>query len=107
MENKKSQPQDEIIIDELEIQRFDRKFGTKSKVFPQTNTILIETQLESWRIKLTNKKIKGIYLYHMNKRGQKDRYHLQGLKTSIYDAYDSIYNHKNWMSVIKTSNTYV
>ena len=95
--------QNKNIIDELEIKRLDNKFGTKSKYFPQTNTIIIETPLENWQIKITSKKTKGIYLYHMNKRGQRDRYHFQSAKTKIYDAYDSIYNHRQWMSVIKTS----
>lgn len=103
MINDKSQ--NEIIISELDIKRLDNKFKTKSKYFPQTNTIFIETQLDSWKIKLTNKKVKGIHLYHMNKRGQRNRFHYQASKTSVYDAYDSIYNHRSWMSVVKTSNT--
>jgi len=104
----------------MEIQKLDRMFNMKSRVYQFSNTIEIDTQLDQWRIVVTNwtereKKIinlskkpyKRVCLLHKNKKGRKNKYHLQAWKGSIYAAYDSIYNHKRWMPIIfkrQTSN---
>jgi len=93
------------MIDELEIKKFDARFGTKSKVFQCTNTIYIETPLDSWMIKVTNKQFKPILLLHKNKFGKTNKFHIQSYKNCIYHAYDSIYRHKG-MHLVGTSNTY-
>lgn len=95
------------MIDELEIQRYDKMFRVKSKAFPQMNIIYVETPLDCWKIKITNKQSKKIILYHQNKRGQKNRFHIQGYKETLYQSYHSIYTHKQCLSSINASkNTY-
>ena len=104
----------EIIIDESEIRELDKMFGTKSKVFPSTDTIVVETQLDYWELKLipldkkqlglTNKKYKNICLLHRNLRGRKNKCHIQAKKGSLLDAYHSIYCHKKWMFMVNASN---
>ena len=87
-------------INELVIKRFDKMFGVKSKIFPQTGIILVDAEIDEWKIQITNKKNKNIILYHKNKRHQKNKYHLQNWKGSLYAAYHSIYTHKSVLPVI-------
>jgi len=83
------------MIDELEIKRYDKMFGTKSRIF-QPDIILITSSFDDdWSIRITNKKNKGICLLHRNKYGKKNKYHTQSWKTQLYHVYDSIYKHKN------------
>lgn len=92
------------MISELEIQKYDQMFGTRSKYFPYSNIIMIETPLDSWKIQVTNRKIKPVCLLHKNKFGRKNKYHIQAYKSELYHAYHSIYTHKNWMPIINKCN---
>jgi hypothetical protein len=83
------------MINELEVQKFDNIFGTKSKVFKTTNIIIVNTFLDEWMIKITSRRDKPICLFHKNKRNRTNKYHLQGRRNTLYQAYDSIYSHKN------------
>lgn len=95
------------MIDELEIQKYDGMFKVKSKVFSLTDRIVVETPLDDWLIEITDKKYKNICLLHKNKRGRRDKYHIQGYKNSLFDTYHSIYTHRKWLQVLKESkNTY-
>jgi hypothetical protein len=101
------------MIDEITIQKiktYDEMFSTKSKVFPCTNTIIVETPLDSWCLEVSerqNKNKKNVCVFHKNRRGRRDKYHIQAWKNSLYDAYDSIFTHKRWLNVLKTPrNTY-
>jgi cytidylate kinase len=99
------------MIDELTIKmirKFDKRFGTRSKVFSATNSIVVETGLDIWLIQITNRKYKGIYLYHQNKLKQTKKYHHQGIKSNLYQVYHSIFKHKNWLHImVKPNNTYL
>lgn len=86
-----------IELNELEIARYDRMFGTRSRYFPCTNTIIIETPLDSWQVRITNRQVKPYCLLHKNKFGRTNKYHIQTQKTSLYYIYDTIYKHKNPM----------
>ena len=55
------------MIIEREIKKYDNIFGTKSRYFPCTNTITVETPLDSWQIKITNKQ-KPYCLLHKKRR---------------------------------------
>jgi hypothetical protein len=88
------------MIDELEVQRYDKMFGTKSKCFPETNTIIVYTPLDEWKIQISNKKQKGIYLYHQNKRKDCSKYHLQGNRSTLLQTYHSIYTHKKCLPIV-------
>ena len=79
---------------EREIKKYDNIFGTKSRYFPCTNTITVETPLDSWQIKITNKQ-KPYCLLHKNKFGRINRYHIQTWKSNLYYIYDTIHKHKN------------
>jgi len=92
------------MIDELEVQKYDKKYGTKSKVFSQTGIIYIESPLDSWQIRVINRKDRPICLLHKNKFGRTNKFHIQAFKTCLYHAYDAIYTHKGLMSVINKSN---
>ena len=96
-----------IEIDKLEsqIQRYDAMFGTKSRIFPP-DLILISTPLDSWQILITNKQNKPIYLLHKNKFGRLNKYHIQGRKTCLYHAYDTIHKHKNPLINIYKNKSY-
>ena len=98
------------MIDELTIQKikcYDNRFGTKSRVFPSTDKVLVETPLDEWMLQITNKKNKGICLYHRNRRGRINKFHVQGFKTNLYQVYDSIYRHKGCLCVLNSlGNTY-
>lgn len=109
------------MIDEVVIQGLDFKYGLKSNVYQCSNTILIDTQLDQWRvvviewsekekefIDLRIRPYRKVRLYHKNKFGRKNKYHLQGEKTNLYQCYDSIYRHKRWLNVVNKSaiNTY-
>ncbi len=93
------------MIDELEIKKYDTKFGTKSKVFQYSNTIVVETPLDTWMIKVTNRQVRPICLLHKNKFGRINKFHIQNWKTCLYHTYDSIYRHKG-MHLVGVSNTY-
>jgi hypothetical protein len=86
------------MINELEIQRYDNMFGTHSKVFG--NIIIVDSAIDEWCIEVTNRQIKGVCLLHKNKRGRKNRFHIQGFKSNLYQAYDSIYSHKHVLSCV-------
>jgi len=86
-----------IEIIELEIARYDQMFGTKSRYFPCTNIIIVETPLDSWQIRIANKQSKPYCLLHKNKCGKINKYHIQTYKTKLFYAYDTIYKHKNPM----------
>ncbi|MDD4624636.1 MAG: hypothetical protein PHX40_04635 [Bacilli bacterium] len=93
------------MIDEAKLKKFDRIFGTVTKIFP--NIITIETSLDEWKLEFTDKKYKGILLSHKNKQCRKSKYHFQGKKSNLYEVYSYIYRHDKWMPVIKkASNTY-
>lgn len=94
------------MIDEIEIKRFDKIFGTVSKIFP--NTITIETSLDEWKLEFTDKEYKGILLSHKNKQCRKSKYHFQGYKTNLFEVYSYIYRHDGWMPIVKkaSKNTY-
>lgn len=95
------------MIDELEIKKYDKMFGTRSKIFSETNTIIISTPLDEWKLKISNKKVKGICVYHKNIRSKQNKYHVQGYKSCLYHAYHSIYTHKNWLRIVNAHpNTY-
>lgn len=95
------------MIDGLTIQKikyYDKKYGVKSKVFPSTSKIVVETPLDEYIIDVKNNKV---HLYHKNKHGRLNKFHVQGIKGSIYACYDSIYKHKRCLCVLSTpSNTY-
>mgnify|MGYP001013381634 CR=1 FL=1 len=93
------------MIDELEIKSFDARFGTRSKVFQCTNTIVIETPLDSWIVKVTNRQTRPLCLLHKNKFGRINKYHIQSWKTKMFHVYDSIYKHKG-MHLVGAPNTY-
>ena len=101
------------MIDELEIQKLDKMFGMKSRVYQFSNIIEIDTQLDQWRIALTDwgerekkvvdltkKPFKKICLLHKNKYGRTNKYHIQAFRTNLYQVYDTIYSHKNVLSCI-------
>jgi hypothetical protein len=92
------------MINELEIKKYDKMFGTRSKVFKCTNTIIIESPLDSWQIKVINRQIKPYCLLHKNKFGKINKYHIQSWKTCLYHAYNAIYTHKGLMSILNKSN---
>jgi hypothetical protein len=92
------------MIDELEVQRYDKMFGTKSKCFPETNKIVISTFLDEWVIEITGKRNRPVCLYHKNLKGKNNKFHRQGYRRNLYQAYDSIYSHKNWMPIICRHN---
>jgi hypothetical protein len=94
------------MIDELEVRKLDNRFGTKSQIFQCTNTIVITTPLDDWRVRVTNKKYKGVCIYHRNKFGRTDKFHIQGYKNYLSHAYQHIYSHKRWMCITNTSDTY-
>lgn len=89
------------MINELEIKKFDEKFGTKSKVFQCSNIIIVETPLDTWMIKITNRRDKPVCLLHKNRYGRTNKFHIQSWKTCLYHAYDSIYRHKG-MNLVST-----
>jgi len=86
------------MINELEIKKYDNLFGTKSKVFG--NIIIVDSAIDEWRIEVTNRQIRGVCLLHKNKRGRRNRFHIQGFKSNLYQAYDSIYSHKHVLSCV-------
>lgn len=108
------------MIDELEVKKYDELFGTNSKIYQVSNTIIINTPLDEWRIVVTDwgEKEKGLIdltlrpykkvtLYHKNKFGRKNKYHIQSHKGTLVAAFHSIYCHKKWMFMVnKSSNTY-
>lgn len=108
------------MIDELEVQKYDFMFGTKSQIYQVSNTVIVNTQLDEWRITVTHwserekelvdlleRPYKKVCLLHKNKRGRKNKFHIQGIKNDLYDAFHSIYTHKKWMPILKAStNTY-
>ncbi len=101
------------MIDELEVRKYDKTFNMKSRVYQFSNTIEIDTQLDQWRITiiewgdkekelidLTKRPFKKVCLLHKNKYGRTNKYHKQGTKTNLFQAYHSIYSHKNVLSCI-------
>jgi len=108
------------MIDELEVQKYDAMFGTRSKVYQVSNNIIINTALDEWIVTVTDwgerekelvdlkiKPHKKVLLLHKNKRGRKNKYHIQAIKNDLYDAFHSIYTHRKWMPILKASqNTY-
>lgn len=97
-----------IEINELEIQQFDEKYGTKSIPFPATNTIVVGTGYEDWLIKITNRKTKSVCLMHRNKYGRTNKFHIQTHKSCLLHAYQTIYNHRRLLPLVNTTNnTYI
>ncbi len=86
------------MIDELEVKRYDKQFGTRSKIF--YDVIIIDTGIDEWRIEVTNRQTRGVCLLHKNKRGRKNKFHIQGLRSNLFQAYHSIYSHKNVLECI-------
>jgi len=80
---------------EIEIAKYDKMFGTKSQYFPCTNIIIVESPLDSWQIRITNKQSKPYCLLHKNKFGRINRFHIQAYKAKLFHVYDAIYKHKN------------
>lgn len=81
------------MIDELEIKKYDKMFGTRSKIF--YNTIIIDSGNDEWLIEVMNKRTKKVRLLHKNRISSTNKFHQQGLRSNLYQAYDSIYRHKN------------
>ena len=96
-----------IEIDKLnsQIQMYDTMFGTSSRIFPP-DIILVSTSLDSWQILIANKQNKPICLLHKNKFGRTNKYHIQGRKTCLYHAYDTIHKHKNPLINIYKNKSY-
>ena len=65
------------------------------RIFPQTNTILIETGLDTWKIIIQNTKNKPVVVYHQNKLRQLAKFHYQNRVNTINQAIDCILTHKN------------
>ncbi len=86
------------MIDELEVRRYDKRFGTKSKVF--YNVIAIDSGIDEWRIEITNRRTKGVRLLHKSRFGRKNKFHIQGFRTNLFQAYHSIYSHKHVLECI-------
>jgi len=98
---------DEILKLEMQIQRYDFMFGTRSKYFPCSNIIIIEMPLDDWQIRITKRKNKKYCLLHGNRFGRINKFHIQSWKGSLFACYDSIYNHKKYMPIVKSvNNTY-
>ena len=84
------------MIDELEIQKYDQMFGTRSRYFPPDIILVTSSFDDEWVIRVKNKQTKGVCLLHKNKYGRKNKFHVQGnFKSCLLHAYDSIFNHKN------------
>lgn len=92
-----------IEINELKVQKYDFMFGTKSRAFPP-DLILVSMPLDDWIIRITNKKNKKYCLLHNNKFGRTNKYHIQAYKGSLFACYDSIYNHKKYLHIVKGEN---
>jgi len=90
------------MIDELEVEKYDAMFGTRSKIF--FDTIIIDSGIDEWQIRIINKHRKGVCLLHRNKYGRTNKFHTQGFKSNIFQGYDSIYRHKNVLSCVKNKN---
>ncbi len=92
------------MIDEVAVQRLDRQFRTKSKVFQATNTIIISTGLDEWKIVLLDSEYKRKYervaLFHKNILRCTEKYHQQGLRSNLFQCYDSIFTHKGVLKQI-------
>jgi len=91
---------DEIDELEAEIQKYDSMFGMKSRAFPP-DLILVSMPLDSWQIRITNKKYKKYCLLHSNRFGRINKYHIQAWKGSLFACFDSIYNHKKYLHITK------
>jgi hypothetical protein len=89
---------------ETEIQKYDFMFGTRSKYYPCSSIILINMPLDDWQIRITKRKNKRYCLLHGNKYGRTNKYHIQSYKGSLFACYDSIYNHKKYLHIIKGEN---
>lgn len=83
------------MLDECLIQRLSNKYRVRSQVFQETNTILINSALDEWKIiyypELDRDNIK---LMHKNTSGNRNNYHTQRYYSCFYNVFDSIGSHK-------------
>lgn len=82
-------------MDENLINKLLQKYKIIPRIFPQTNTILIETGLDTWKIIIENTKNKPVVIYHQNKLRQLAKFHCQNRVQNINQAVDCILTHKN------------
>lgn len=88
------------MINKLNLQRLCKKYNIKYKLFEETKIILLDSGLDEWQIKVKDKKHKPYCLLHKNKLRQTDKYHIQRHLSNLYQAIDSIANHKKVLSNI-------
>ena len=90
-----------------EIKSITSKFNIdKFQYFPETETLFIDTGLDFWKITYHPRRERKYNLYHQNKFGSRNIFHLQGIKTELYHAIHSIFTHKNVLMIVKPSFTH-
>lgn len=95
------------MIDESTVYNLCKMYGLEPKIFQATDTIQIDTPLDSWRLILLNRKIKPIKITHQNKFKDREKYHFQRCVSTIQHAIDSIATHKGWLKRLHAiPNTY-
>ena len=88
---------------ELELKEFEKiceKYKIKHKVFYGTNTIILDSGLDEWRIKYTSNKDMPYCLLHKNKSKQKNKFHTQRNLRTLYQAIDCVIRHKNILNKV-------
>lgn len=82
------------MIDELLLQRMCKPYNIKYKIIEGTDTILLDSNLDEWMVKIEPNRERPYCLMHKNKIRQTNKYHVQRWLKKFPHVLDSIVNHK-------------
>jgi hypothetical protein len=82
------------VIDELLLQRMCKPYNIKYKIIEGTDTILLDSNLDEWMVKIDPSKERPYCLMHKNKIRQTKKYHVQKWLRTLPQLIDRIIGHK-------------
>jgi hypothetical protein len=83
------------LIDEVELKKICDKYKIKHKYFPQTNIVLLDSDLDEWQVRYNKHKDKPFCLLHKNKYRQKSKFHIQRRLRTLQQTIHCVASHKN------------
>jgi hypothetical protein len=77
-----------------------KQYNIKYKVFENTGTILLDSNLDEWMVKIESHKDRPYCLMHKNKLRQTKKFHFQRRLTTLGHLLDAVASHKKVLTTI-------
>lgn len=82
------------MIDELLLQRMCNQYNIKYKIFENTGTIILDSGLDEWMVRIEPNRDRPYCLLHKNKIRQTKKFHVQRYLRTLGQLLDSVASHK-------------